>query len=126
MAKGRQRHQDYQDALSRLGRDLARRSRRRCELSEESGSLMTFDLEGAPLDPELSHVLFVSPWIYAMLEGSAVDPVRLRCLEGSAWSEEPAIRRASMRLLKRIDEAWARETLEGVKALYEEEATLEL
>lgn len=41
----------------------------------------------------------------------APPPGHWRCLEGAAWSVEPAVQRAVWRKLQGIEEDWARETL---------------
>ena len=45
MAKGRDKHQDYLSELNLLGKTLPT-IRRKCELSEVSGTLVIHDLEG--------------------------------------------------------------------------------
>ena len=112
MAKGLQKHKEYQQALSLLGKTLLRRSQRKCELSEETGELVIYDLDEPRADPSLEHVLHVCPKVRDYLDGAKIEAMELRCLETSIWSEHKAVRRASMVLLKRIDELWAREALE--------------
>jgi len=118
MAKGRQKHQDYIDALSLLGKDLARRAKSKCELSGEPGTLGPFDLEGAPTEPELEHVVLVSPLVREHLEGRGLDDRdALRYLESSVWSPEPVIRRASIRILEQIKQPWADEAIENARSM---------
>ena len=113
MAKGLQKHQEYRQALSLLGKTLLRRSQRKCELSEETGELVIYDLDDPQADPSLEHVLHVSPKMRNLLDGGKINPAEMRCLETSVWSEHSAVRRATILLLKRIDELWAREALES-------------
>jgi hypothetical protein len=113
MARGLQKHQDYKNALSLLGKTLLRRSQRKCELSEERGELVIYDLDDPKTDPSLEHILHVSPKIRDCLDGQKINPAEMRCLETAVWSEHNAIRRAAIILLKRLDESWARDALES-------------
>ena len=76
MAKGRQKHQDYLDALSLLGKDLARRAHSKCELSGVPGSLDMFDLEDSSVEPDLDHVVLVCEDVRQLLEANKVTRPR--------------------------------------------------
>ena len=119
MAKGRQQHQDYLDALSLLGKDLARRARSKCELSGVSGSLKAFDLEDSSVDPDLDHVVLVCDEVHTLLGANKVDRPRdtLRYLEEAVWNTEVAVRRAAVRILEKLDEPWAREAIDNAKSM---------
>ena len=117
MAKGQQKHQAYLDALSLLGKDLARRAKSKCELSEESGSLVTYDLEGSDSEPSLEHVLLVSPQVQHYLDGGKFETESLRYLENVVWSTEPAIRRAAIKLLERIEAPWAHDAIDNARSM---------
>ena len=117
MAKGRDKHQAYLDALNGFGKQLARRAGRKCELSGASGSLVIYDLIGPTKSPELTHILLVSEPLKQSLEGANLVGAELRFLENSVWSTEPAIRRASGKLLSRINEDWARSAIENAEMM---------
>ena len=117
MAKGREKHQAYLDALSILGKDLARRARSKCELSEESGSLQIYDLEGPDVDPDLNHTLLVCAEVAAHLDSSSVSKGNFHYLENAVWSTEPAIRRAAVRILEKIDQSWAHQAIENAQSM---------
>ena len=117
MAKGRDKHQDYLSELNLLGKTLARRSGRKCELSEVSGTLVIHDLEGSKVSPSLDHVVLVSEGIKAMLDGGAVDHDALRCLEHVVWSTVTPVRRAAVQLLERIDAPWAQDAIENARTM---------
>lgn len=117
MAKGRQKHQAYLDALSLLGKDLARRARSKCELSEESGSLQIYDLEGPDTEPDLEHTLMVCASVAAHLDAPKLTPGNFHYLETAVWSTEPAIRRAAVRILEKIDESWAHEAISNAGSM---------
>ncbi len=117
MAKGLQKQQAYQQALSLLGKSLLRRSKRRCELSEESGELVIYDLNPPAEDPTLDHVLHVSPKVVGWLDGEQINPLEARPLESMVWSEHTAVARAALQLLKRVDEPWARDAVESAQMM---------
>ena len=118
MAKGRQAHQDYLDALSLLGKDLARRAKSRCELSGEPGSLETVDMEGSGTEPSLEHVLLVSPKVKKHMEGKGLgDRDALRYLDEAVWSPLPVVRRAAVQILSYIDAPWAVEAIEHARSM---------
>ena len=117
MAKGQAKHQTYVDALNRLGKDLARRAKSKCELSGEPGTLQIFDLEGSDKEPDLEHVLMVSEEVASYLGGKKVSGGNVRYLENAVWSTESAIRRAAICILERIDEPWALEAIDNAKSM---------
>ncbi len=118
MAKGKQKHQDYLDALSLLGKDLARRAKSKCELSGAPGSLKTYDLEDSSIEPSLDHVILVSHEVFEHLEGRHLeDRNALRYLEEAVWNPNPAIRRAACSILERIDEPWAQTAIENAQSM---------
>ena len=117
MAKGLAKHQEYLDALNLLGKDLARRARSKCELSEQPGSLEIYDLEGPPGTPELSHVLMVCPEVVAHLEATKLAEDNFHYLETAVWSTEPAVRRAAVKILEKINESWAHQAIENASTM---------
>ena len=117
MAKGRDKHQAYQDALNLLGKGLARRAGRRCELSEVPGTLVIHDMEGAKVVPDMGHVLLVSPVMKESLDGGPIDETAVRCLENAVWSPLPVVRRAAVLLLERIDAPWANDAVENARTM---------
>jgi len=131
MAKGQQKHQDRLDAVAALGRGLARRARSRCELCE-TGSVALAPLEVPPLpeEPEETRAVMVCHGCRAGLEearGWRDDPQAWRFLEGTAWSEIPAVQVSACLLLRRLADGgagWATDTLEGLVLAPEVEAWL--
>ena len=117
MARGREKHEAYQQALNLLGKDLARRARSRCELSEERGSLVIYDLEDSSVEPSLEHVIMVSPTVKEHLDGKNLEGNNTRYLENAVWSELPAVRRAAIRILEQVNEIWAREALDNARMM---------
>ena len=122
MAKGRDKHQSYLDALNLLGKSLARRAGRKCELSEMSGRLVIHDLEGSKVEPALAHVILVSESMKSFLDGAPIVEAQLRCLENAVWSTEGAVRRASVQLLSRVEADWAKSAIQNA-IMMDESAT---
>ena len=117
MAKGLHKHQAYRGALQLLGKSLMRRSKKRCELSGESGELVIYDLKDPRAEPTLDEVIHISPEMKSRLDGARFNADEVRCLETAVWSEHPAVREATIRLLERVDEPWAREALESAQMM---------
>ena len=114
MAKGRERIEARRQSIALLGKSLARRASRRCELCDATESLHPYDL--APKEePSLETLLLLCPRCQRLVDGENQDPRTLRFLEGTIWSEVEPISSASKTVLRTIDSEWARETLEMVE-----------
>lgn len=124
MARGFDSHQERLQALSLLGKDLARRAKSKCEICQASGvPLRIHEVAPAPREPDFAHVILVCAGCdAALLDPSApIDAKRWRVLTETLWNEAPAVRVGVVRLLQRLarEADWARETLE--EAYLEEE-----
>ena len=117
MAKGRDKHQAYLNAVNVFGKALARRAGRKCELSEASGPLVIHDLEGVKVEPDLAHLLLVSETMKSFLDGSPIVETELRCLETAVWSTEIAVRRAAVQLLEHVNAPWAKAAIENAEMM---------
>ncbi|MEM9188032.1 MAG: hypothetical protein AAGF12_02560 [Myxococcota bacterium] len=113
MAKGRERHQARIDAINLLGKDLARRARRKCELCESGGELRPFDT--APDDePSLDTLVLLCNRCRGLAEGGTAPAAELRFLEVAIWSEVPPIASTAKRVIANVDADWARAALEMI------------
>ena len=117
MAKGRDKHQAYLNALNLLGKDLARRAKSKCELLEISDELRPYDLSAGEEEPSLDHVVLICAKAREALDGRIRDPNDYRALESVVWSELLPIRQAACKILEKIDQDWAREALENAKTM---------
>lgn len=117
MAKGRDKHQAYLDALNLLGKDLARRAKSKCELLGDNDDLRAYDLSGGEDEPSLDHVVLICAKARAALDGKVRDANDLRALETIVWSDLLPVRIAASRILEKLDEDWAREALENAKTM---------
>ncbi len=114
MAKGREKHQARLDAIAWLGKDLARRASRRCELCGDNHDLRPYDAEPEVREPTMDTVALLCSRCRAVADGRPDDPQSLRFLENSMWSEVPAVRETSKRILRRLNADWARQALDLV------------
>jgi protein PhnA len=114
MAKGRQKHDEKQQALSRLGGPLNRRAKSKCELCGASGvPLRVTEVAPAPADPDPERCLMLCEPCRDGIERGP-EGERWRFLEETVWSELAPAQVASVRLVRRIDAAWARALLDGL------------
>lgn len=111
MAKGYDKHRARQDAVALLGKDLARRARRKCELCEDADDLRPHDT--APSDePSLQTLALLCSRCRAVATGRRDDPRTMRFLEGSVWSEVEVVAQLARTILADVDASWARDTLD--------------
>lgn len=111
MARGRDKHQARLDAINLLGKDLARRAKRKCELCEEADELRPYDT--APDDePELDTLILMCARCRNIAGGAEADPRTLRFLETAVWNEHAHIAAKARELLSAVDAQWARDTLD--------------
>lgn len=113
MARGLERHQERLDAISLLGKDLARRAGRKCEWCEEREGLRPHD--SAPdEEPALDTLALLCDRCRSVAGGRSDDARTLRFLEGAIWHETPAVSATAIRALRTVDADWARDALELV------------
>ena len=118
MAKGFEANRVRVETIASFGKDLARRSRSRCELCESSGvKLSAMEVPPEPREPDIDHCIFLCDDCREQAENERkFQPgERWRCLAQTVWSEVPAVQVMALRLLRRQadSQAWAREALEG-------------
>jgi protein PhnA len=111
---------------SLLGKDLSRRARARCELCEESTSLLIFEVPPIAEDPEIERALMICERCERAVEGGrqAPPPDELRFLTTAMWSPLLPCQLTAVRTLRRLDTTWARDALDGLYLDPEVEAQL--
>ena len=118
MASGHDRHVERVQTISSFGRDLARRSGSKCELCRAAGVPLTvWELPPVPADPDFDICVFLCEKCRDLAEKNPLkDREHLRCLNEAVWSEVPAVKVLSVRLLRKLSEkeSWAAELLEQV------------
>ncbi len=130
MAKGYDVNQERRQALSLFGKDLARRAKSKCELTQASGvPLLTYEIPPVPNDPEFERCLLISENVLAQLEQPrSLRPGEWRHLNEVIWSDIPAVQAMALRILRHLApaEPWAQNLIEesylhpGVEALANE------
>lgn len=120
MAKGYQVNQERAAIIKSFGKELARRSRSKCELCEAVGAaLSVFEVPPqSKNDPDVNRCVFICE----NCDEQAGNLKRFRpgehwrCLAQTVWSETPAVQVLASRMLRRQakSEHWAQEALDGV------------
>lgn len=111
MAKGKAKHQARLDEIARLGKDLARRADKKCELCEGKDDLRPYDTApDAP--PTMETIALFCASCRARAEGRDDDPSELRFLENAIWSDIEAVGQTARAMLRRVDAPWARAALD--------------
>jgi protein PhnA len=115
MARGYDTNQQRKEALSALGKDLARRAKSKCELTGAAGvPLRPYEVPPVPAEPELDRILLLSEACHdALARPTAIDSREWRCLGEAVWSDFPALQVVAWRLLNHLSnrDDWAREVL---------------
>ncbi|MFT7518107.1 MAG: hypothetical protein ACI9MC_000234 [Kiritimatiellia bacterium] len=104
-------------AVGQLGKMLTRRSKGRCELCKSKDQVRLYELAPFPTDPEPHRTLCVCERCRSWLEQGEIASIEAGFLHEVVWSDEPAVRLASARLLMLIDfddNPWIRDTLDAV------------
>ena len=114
MAKGLQKHQARLDAINRLGKDLARRAGRACELCQERNDCRAYDLE-PERPPNLDQLILLCASCRDLLDRPGQTPAdHMRFVANHCWSDVPPLQATVERLLKPLAVDWAQEALENL------------
>ena len=110
MAKGKDEHQARMNELSSFGKDLAKRSKSKCELCAESTSLEIFEVPPVG-DPDFEKcVMICASCREQIVDSKKINVNHWHCLNETAWSEVPAVQVLVWRLLGELSsEAWAQD-----------------
>jgi protein PhnA len=114
MAKGRDAHQARVNELNLFGKDLARRSGRKCELCESQGvALKIFEVPPVPKSPDFDHCIFICDVCHEQIQSPKQrDSDHWRCLAQTVWSDIDAVKALSIALLHTFTTDWAQDTRE--------------
>ena len=118
MARGLREHQARLQALSLLGKTLARRAGSSCELCETGGvPLRPWEVPPAPEDPDLDRTLLLCERCRKGADGGPLEGAEWRFLDSVVWSDQTAVQVTATRALRRLAErgvAWAVGTVENL------------
>ncbi|MCH6254948.1 hypothetical protein MLD52_00190 [Puniceicoccaceae bacterium K14] len=116
MARGLEKHKQREAALSLYGKDLARRSGRKCELCSSSGVALTiYELQPVPEEPVFENCIFIChDCCDQLVKPKTLQAEKWRGLKETIWSEERVVQVMAGRVLSYLskDHAWAQEILE--------------
>lgn len=116
MAKGFNKNKERLDKLNSFGRYLAKRAGSKCELCEDKGvKLSIFELPPISDEPDIDSCIFIcDKCLDSVGRYRKVSQNSLNFLNGSIWSEVPAVQSLSLFLLRELqDEMWARDILDN-------------
>ena len=123
MAKGKQKHQARLDAINLLGKDLARRAGRACELCSSRDDCRTHDLE-PDKKPELDHLLLLCGACRDLVDRPGQRPAdHMRFVANHCWSDVRPVQRIVQQLLAPLTEDWAREALEHLAMMQQSQSS---
>ena len=117
MARGRDQLHARLQAIQKLGRNLARRSRSNCEMCGTGGVLRVTEVAPIPEYPNEDSAILACDSCLSQMAAKKLDPVALRFLEQTAWSEVMPVQLAAIQLLHRLrrqEVSWAIECLDGL------------
>ena len=129
MARGLDKHRERQEAVANLGRQLARRSRSKCELcGENPGGLSPWEVPPVEEEPCLDETLLLCERCREGALGGDLDEREWRFLEEAIWSELEPAKVMAFKLLMKLEAAgahWAQATMEYSEVPAEVMARLE-
>ncbi|MGL4358139.1 MAG: PhnA protein [Cetobacterium sp.] len=129
MAKGFDKHQERLNIVSGFGKNLARRSKSKCELCEATGvKLSVFEVPPSKDEPDYDRCIFLCENCIELLKKIKKSKENdFRFLSGAMWSETPIVKVTAIYILNSIKEkySWAEELLENAYLDEEENALLE-
>jgi len=118
-----------QDAVQALGKPLARRSGRVCEIcGDNSTALRPAEVGPVEDEPSLERTLLLcEACLPAVDNGDLTQRDDWRFIESAVWTETPAAQVSCVRILRRLatDHHWARATLEQLYLSPDVEAWLD-
>lgn len=118
MSKKRKPYKENLLRVGDFGKDLARRSKSKCELCEASKVKLTiYEVPPAPTTPDFNNCIFICDHCLNLIFN--IDTVKendLRFLEGPIWSETEIIKATSIALLKTAENkfSWISDSLENI------------
>lgn len=118
MSKKRKPYKENLLRVGDFGKDLARRSKSKCELCEASKVKLTiYEVPPAPTVPEFEDcMLLCDHCLNTIFNIDSVKENDLRFLEGPIWSENKIIQATAIALLKTAEDkySWISDSLENI------------
>jgi len=118
MAKGLDQYKERINMLNSFGKNLTKRSKSRCELCSASDvSLTIYEIEPAPSEPDIEKCIFLCETCLNQIKNpKKLNTKHFQCLNQTVWSDIPAVKMMSVKLVTKIseNEAWAENLLEEI------------
>lgn len=127
MARGLDRHQARQNAVSAMGKVLSRRARNRCELCRTRTSLKVIEVGPLEEEPQDHRAILVCGSCEKLITGGVDNDNEVRFLSEAVWSEALPVQLTAVRLVKRLADdgvGWAVKVIDGLYLDPEVEAQL--
>jgi len=104
MAKSLEQHKARQQALSLLGKDLARRANSKCELCDAKGvKLGIFEVAPIPDEPSLDHCILICGRCTEQIQKPKLrNSDHWRCLGTAVWSETLPVQVQAIIMLEQL------------------------
>ncbi len=126
MGKGYESNQERLNTLATFGKDLARRAKSKCELSQKSGvPLKIYEVPPNPKEPDFSRCLMLSEETIAQINRPKnLNANDWRHLGELIWSEEAMVQLMTIRILIYLgkEHSWCQELIDDA---YLDEEVLE-
>lgn len=118
MARGLDADRERKGKVSWFGKDLARRAKSKCELSEVTGEkLEIFEIPPVKEEPNFDRCILITSGCKKLLENlDKATENDVRFFNNSVWSETPIIKAVSIAALRKMEKKhpWASDILETV------------
>jgi protein PhnA len=117
MAKGKQKHKAHVDAVNLLGKDLARRAGRSCELCDKRDDCRAHETNPDKA-PELDTLLLLCASCRELLARPGKVPSNhLRFVANHCWTDLAPLRQIVVQLLEPLSDDWAQEAMEQLQMM---------
>lgn len=103
-------------AVGRLGKELTRRSRGKCELCESRDGVRPYELAPFPEEPDMDRTLMACERCRSWLETEQIVPMEAHFLSSAVWSALAPVRLVAARMLLASDfqeDPWLLDALEA-------------
>ena len=129
MAKGHDQFVARQQKVSRLGREISRRAKSKCELCGTQARLKVMELQPLPEEPDPDWAILLCPDCQPFVDPTAKisNPQSLQFLHDVVWSDILPVQVTAVRLTRRLDSQkidWASAILDGLYLAPETEELL--
>lgn len=117
MAKGYDRDRERKSKVNFFGKELARRSKSKCEMCETTGEkLEVFEVPPVTEEPNIHRCIFICESCKKLLSNiDSAGENDVRFFNNTIWSEVDMVKAVSIAALRKLEakHSWASEILDG-------------